>query len=191
MAQFGIHVDEDLQVLDNKIKQLRNEYEQYFLGGRKREPQMLRQEVTKMVAYYANVPITNTGHRFRFNNLRARFFTLRRYWDLTLRKIDEGRYERHVFKANLRERDRGGERPEAKASGARAAGAESEDLFERYVSAREACGQGVGGLTREKLETLLAEQAAAIRSRFGCQEVRFRVVVEGGKAKVRAKPVKD
>jgi hypothetical protein len=190
MAQFGTHVDEDLVVLDAKIKQLRNEYEQYFLGRRTREPYLLRQEVAKMVAYYANVPIQNTGYRFRFNNLRARFFALRRHWDLTLRKIEEGRYERHLFKAKLHERERPGEEPPA-APGQAASGAAGEDLFERYVSAREACGQGAQGLTREKLEALLDAQAAAIRTRFGCAEVRFRVVVEDGKAKVRATPVRS
>lgn len=188
MAQFGTHVDEDLPVLDAKIKQLRNEYEQYFLGGRKREPYLLRQEVTKMVAYYANVPIQNTGYRFRFNNLRARFFALRRQWDLTLRKIEEGRYERHLFKAKLHERER--HLDEAAPAGAAQRNETAQDLFERYVSAREACGQAAQGLTREKLQALLDEQAAAIRSRFGCAEVRFRVVVEDGKAKVRATPVR-
>lgn len=193
MAQFGTNIEEDLLLLDNRIKQLRNEYEQYFLGGRKREPYLLRQDVTKMVAYYANMPIQNTGYRFKFNNLRARFFTLRRQWDLTLRKIEEGRYERHLFKANLHERNRRGSRRGAAGAGARAGRPEAEtqpDLFDRYLTARSDCGQDIDGLTREKLERVLEGQAQQIRERTGCQEVRFRVVVEQGKAKLKATPVK-
>ena len=88
MAQFGVDVIEDLQLLDVKLKMLKNEYEQYFLGSRRREPFMLRGEVQKMVAYYANVPIRNTGYRFKFNNLRARFFAFRRHWDRRLLNLN-------------------------------------------------------------------------------------------------------
>ena len=106
MAEFGSNIDEDLQVLDAKVKQLRLDYEQYFLGSRPRVPNVLRGEVQKMIAYYANVPIQNTALRFRFNNLRARYFSFRRHWDETVRKIEDGSYERNVFKANLHERER-------------------------------------------------------------------------------------
>ena len=108
VAEFGTNIDDDLQLLDVKLKQLRLDFEQYFLGSRPREPSLLRGEVQKMVAYYANVPIQNTALRFRFNNLRARFFIFRRHWDETLRKIENGTYERHLFKAELHERERAG-----------------------------------------------------------------------------------
>ena len=91
MSVLGTDIEEDLVLLDARLKQLRLEYEQYFMGARKREPQLLRGEVQKIIAYYANVPIRNTGHRFKFNNLRARFFAFRRHWDETQRKIEDGR----------------------------------------------------------------------------------------------------
>jgi hypothetical protein len=190
MAQFGTNIEEDLQLIDIKVKQLRNEYEQYFLGTRKREPSLLRGEVTKMVNYYCNVPIQNTGFRFRFNNLRSRFFTFRRYWDDTLRKIEEGRYERHVFRANLRDRERERAQPRRAAASGSASPGEKTDLFESYLEARQACGQGAEGVTREKLQALLAKQEKEIRQRFGVSKVNFRVVVEGGRAKLKASPVR-
>ena len=66
----------------------------------------------------------------------------------------------------------------------------NQDLFDSYVSAREACGQGSAGITREKLDALVAKQSAQLRARSGCQEVKFRVVVENGKAKLKASPVR-
>ena len=71
MPQLGVEIDDDLQLLDIKLKQLKQEYEQYFLGSRKREPQVTRGEATKIVTYYANVSFKNTALRFRFNNLRS------------------------------------------------------------------------------------------------------------------------
>ena len=190
MAQFGVEVVEDLQLLDVKLKMLKNEYEQYFMGSRRREPSLLRGEVQKMVAYYANVPIRNTGYRFKFNNLRARFFAFRRHWDRILREIEEGRYERHLFRANLRERERG------EPSGSRRPAADSEkkereDVFDNYLAAREACGQSTSGITRKKLDALMRKQAAQLTGKLGCQEVKFRVVVADGKAKLKVSPVRS
>jgi hypothetical protein len=192
MAEFGVHTDEDLQLLDAKMKGLRLDYEQYFLGSRQRPPSQLRGEVQKMIAFYANVPIQNTALRFKFNNLRARFFSYRRHWDEVLRKIEEGTYERHLFKADLHERERTQRRRggAAKKTVAEPQVGARDELFEAYLSAREQCGQGAKGLTAEQFQRTLKTQESAIRDKYNCQSVRFRVVVEGGKAKLKASPVK-
>jgi hypothetical protein len=193
MAEFGANIDEDLQVLDAKVKQLRLDYEQYFLGSRPRVPNVLRGEVQKMMSYYANVPIQNTALRFRFNNLRARYFSFRRHWDETVRKIEEGTYERNVFKANLHERERAERRakraPAAAAAAEVPAAAAPEGLFGEYVAARKRCGLS-GGVTPEQFERQVRAQESAIREKTGCQSVRFRVVVEDGKAKLKATPIR-
>jgi hypothetical protein len=100
-------VAEDMIVLDNKIKQLKFEYDQYFIGSRPREPVLTRGEVNKLVTRYSNTGIQNTALRFKFNTLCSRLFAMRRQWDETLRKIEAGTYERHVFKTKLHERERG------------------------------------------------------------------------------------
>jgi hypothetical protein len=189
-------VAEELIVLDNKLKQLKFEYEQYFIGSRPREPVLTRGDVNKLVAKYSNMGIQNTALRFKFNNLCARFFAMRRQWDETLRKIEAGTYERHVFKAKLHERERavddvGPEVPKASAQGHDETTDGGTDLFEAYRNAKSACGEDVASLSRDKLDQLVAKQRAALKERFDCDDVRFRVVVEAGKAKLKATPVKS
>lgn len=188
-------IAEDLVVLDNKIKQLKFEYEQYFMGGRPREPVMLRGDVQKIVTRYSNTGIQNTALRFKFNNLCARYYAQRRHWDAVLKQIEEGSYKPHIFKAKLHERERGvsEELPKAAPAARRKADettAGGTDLFAAYCNARRECGDDPASLSREKLDQLVAQQRAAIREKFGCDEVRFRVVVEAGKAKLKATPVK-
>jgi hypothetical protein len=187
-------ISEDLVVLDNKIKQLKFEYDQYFMGGRPREPVMLRGDVQKIVTRYSNTGIQNTAMRFKFNNLCARYYALRRQWDTILKQIEEGTYKPHLFKAKLHERERGVEGEPVPAGKPARRSAETTgggtDLFEAYCSARRECGDDPAGLTRDKLDQLVAQQRAAIQKKFGCEEVRFRVVVEAGKAKLKATPVK-
>lgn len=177
------NVAEDLDLLDRKLKQLRNEYEQYFLGSRPREPLLLRGEVQKLVGYYSNVPIRNTALRFRFNNLTSRFFAFRRQWERVLRQIENGTYERHVFRARLHERKPPPGEPVPEVANP------VDQVYEDYLRARRECGEDVKGLSRERLRDILDRQGEAIRQRYGCKEVRFRVVVEGGKARLKASAV--
>jgi hypothetical protein len=148
---------------------------------------VLRSEVQKLVALYSNQPIQNSMLRFRFNNLCARFFAFKRRWDQALRQIEEGTYERHVFRARLNARTRD-VAPSAATSPAPAP-TDKDDLFEAYVTARRRCGEQVKGLTPERLQEIVERQREAIQRRYGCQEVRFRVVIEDGRAKLKASPV--
>jgi hypothetical protein len=112
-----------------------------------------------------------------------------------VRKIEEGSYERNVFKANLHERERATRRAQGGAASAPASAAPApasggpEGLFGEYVAARKRCGLA-GGVTPDQFERQLRAQESAIREKTGCQSVRFRVVVEDGKAKLKATPIR-
>jgi hypothetical protein len=183
--------DEDLQVLETKLKQLKLDYEQYFLGTRPREPAQGRSEVQKLFTIYSNTPIQNTALRFRFNSLAARYFALRRQWDLVLRQIEEGSYSRHVFKADLHDRARPAKAPAAAAPATpnAVAAPDFQDVYKDYLAACRSTGEDTKSLTQERMDKVLKGQADAIRKQYGCEEVKFRVVVEGGKARLKATPV--
>ncbi len=181
-------LEEELTILENKVKQAKLEYEQYFSGTRPREPQLLRGEIQKTVLKYTNQPIQNTAQRFRFNSINSRFQAFKRQWDTILRQIDAGTYKRHVFKADLHDRERGlgvGGAGKGGAAGG-APNQSSGDLFEAYRDARLACGESVKGLTPAKLEAVISKQEKAVKAKLGCEKVNFRVVVEAGKVKLKA-----
>jgi len=177
-------LEETLQTLDHKLIQLRREYDQYFLGTRPREPALLRGEVQKIVSILSNQSIKNTGLRFKFGTLCSRFQAFKRQWDDTLRKIEAGTYERHQFKAKIHA---GGRRKSAAPDPDRGAERVDDDLFESYKDARLACGQAVKGLTRDKLESVIEQQRAQLRKKYGEEaSFRFRVAVEQGKVRLKA-----
>jgi hypothetical protein len=180
-----VATEEEIRDLDRKVKQLRLDYERYFLGSRPREPVLLRSEVDKAVGYFSNTAIQNTALRFRFQSICSRYHALKRQWTETLRKIEQGTYSRHRFRADLHERERAG------TDAAEAPPVASEtDLFSEYREARRACGEDVQGLTRDKVERLLERQRAKLRERYGDAEFRFRVVVEDGRVKLKAARVR-
>ena len=49
-----------------------------------------------------------------------------------------------------------------------------------------ATGQSTKGLTPERLQRAIATQEAAIKRKYGCEHVDFKVVVTGGKVKLKA-----
>ncbi|MEE8580841.1 MAG: MXAN_5187 C-terminal domain-containing protein [Myxococcota bacterium] len=182
-------LEEQLQLLDLKVKQLKLDYEKYFLGTRPREPIQLRQEINKQVLIFSNTHIGNTAARFKFNSINSRLQAQKRMWDNNLRQIEAGTYKRHVFKADLHERTRSEAPAAAKASAPGKADA-APDLFESYREAAGSCGQSLGNLTREKLAAVVKKQEAALRQKLGCEKVNFRVVVRDGKVKLKASPVR-
>jgi hypothetical protein len=185
-------IAEELQILDARVKQLKLDYEQYFLGSRPREPQQLRAEVQKLIVQYSSTPIQNTALRFRFNSIHSRFQSFKRQWDSTLRQIENGTYRRHLFKADMRERARvasaegGPGAASARGGQGAAAGQGPEGLFESYREAARTCGQDVSGLTPDKLERVISRQREAVKQKLGCDEVDFRVVVQEGRVKLKA-----
>ena len=194
MASQTPEIEDELRDLDRKIKQLKLDYERYFLGTRPREPFLLRSDVQKTISVTSNNAIQNTAMRFKFNSICARFHALKRQWDETLRKIEAGTYGRHKFKADLHERQRLDDAQRAldseDHSRTHQAPGGTTDLFTDYRDARVACGQGVDGLTPAKLKKLLDKQRSQLAQRFGDDaDFKFRVVVEDGKAKVKARKV--
>ena len=177
-------IDEDLQILDAKLNQLKLAYDQYFLGARPREPVLLHREVQKQILIYTNTSIQNTAARFKFNSICSRFHAFKRQWDETLRKMEQGTYERHRFKANLHEQ----KPPPPPAAAVKQKGG---DIFADYVDARRSCGQEVKHLTPEKLQMVIRRQEKALREKHGDARFRFRVVVENGVAKLKASRAKN
>ena len=178
--------EEELRVLDSKLKQLKLDYDRYFLGSRPREPAVLRGEVDKLIAIYSNQAIRNSALRFRFSSICSRYQAFKRQWNEILRQMEAGTYGRHRFKAELHERERPDAEPPAETASRPAVAA---DLFEAYRAARESCGQDTRSLTPAVLERVLTQQREALRERYGDLEFRFRVVVEDGRAKIKASRV--
>jgi len=63
-------------------------------------------------------------------------------------------------------------------------------VFDKYVEARRQCGQSTD-LGFDAVREALSKQVRQIKSTYNVESVKFRVVVEDGKAKVKAVPVQS
>ena len=189
-------VDDELDDLDQNLKRLRIEYDQHFLGILKRPPEMLQARVQKVIVKYANETLKRTHQKFRFNQLNAKYQIFRQQWGRTMRQIDDGTYKGHLFKARLHERARGlsDETPNpfmrAPAEKPKASGP-MDKLFAAFVAARKRVGDSGPAPVRAKLSEIVKKQTAALKAKHPGAKVKFRVAIEGKKAKLVASVVKD
>ncbi len=179
-------IAEDLIILENRLKELITKYEQYFIGLEKREPLKLREDVEKLVRRYLNTPINNTMYKHRYNNLAARFNSYQQHWARIIREIEEGRYSRDRFRAHMHETKKSTTVQDKTSQQVSPQNLELERVYEELLEARRSCKLPVEGMTRQQLEETLNRQKPLLASRLGTDDIRFRVVVEDGRPKIKA-----
>lgn len=186
----------DIEDLEAQLEQLRVAYEKYFLGIERREPAEDHRRVARSIRMAGEMHIPQAAVRFRAQSLKARLITYEQYWNRTLREIEEGTYRRHQFRVQQREQmarefeaAQGSKKPGATAHVDLAGGAGGYDsVVSEYRRIQSQGGQAA--VDPAKLAAALQKQEAQLREKFGAKRVEFRVVVEDGKPKVKAKPIK-
>ena len=190
-------VDEELDELDQGLKRLRVEYDQFFLGILKRPPNVLQGRIQKIIVKYANENLRKTAQKFRFNQLNSKYQIYRQQWGRTIRQIESGTYRGHRFKAALHERERGlvpkneAPLPEADTPAPATKSGPMDQLYDALLAARRRAGESGPDPDRGKVSDLVRKQTAALRAKHPGAKVRFRVAVDGKRAKLVASIVKD
>jgi hypothetical protein len=174
----------EVDVLSKELDRLRLSYEQYFLGLEREEPVKLRETVFALIRKYSGTVAQNARLNFRIQQAIAKYNTYATYWNRILREIEEGRYTRDVFRAKLHDQERGQlKKDPPKAEDAMAT------LFNEYLEARKKCNETTKGLTFEGFRKSMTAQMEALKEKARGREVKFQVVTESGKTKIRAIPV--
>jgi hypothetical protein len=179
-------IAEDIALFEQSLTELVIKYEQYFLGLEKREPLKLLNEVERSARQYANVQIVNTMLKFKYNSLVAKLSSYKQYWNRINRLIEEGKYARDRFKMAMHEQKEAAppQPPEIKSG----IDPEVQQLYQQYIKARQSCNMPVENVTPDLLAAAIAKQKPAIIDKYRCSNVEFKVVVENGTPKIKARP---
>ncbi len=129
---------EDIQLLEARLNELRVAYEKYFAGVEKLEPARLREEVQRIVRKVGTYHITNTGLKFKRDTIIAQFNTLTQHWNRILKQIEDGTYQRDIFRMRLKDKERGVPVPPTPGPGARRATPPSEQSEKAGVGGKAA-----------------------------------------------------
>ena len=184
-------VDRDLRQLETELKRLEAEYNMFFAGRLARPPWDTRERVEALVKQYDRAHLGNTGDRFRFQTLQARFAAFVDLWDRGLRAREEGRAGPFTHARSAKEAG-------AKGPSDRVLYVASfhdpiheidklTDLYDSLAEARRAVGQEP--VPFHRFADLVRTQVKKLRAASG-SEVAFRVAVKSGKVAFTARALK-
>ena len=105
-------IEELLDDVDKTLDRLKTLYEQYFLGIQKQAPAYIHSDVERKLRELMQLQIRNTGLRYRFNSIQAKFAAYNSYWRRTLRQIENGTYIRNLSKIGRQAAKSGADIPE-------------------------------------------------------------------------------
>jgi hypothetical protein len=192
VADEQVDIDVELASLEADLRRLEAEYNMYFAGRLPRPPWETRRRVQATVRRLDRTHIGNTGHRFRFSSLQARFSKFIDLWDRALRAREEGRpgpfaaprapevarpkpaEDRVVCVTTFREPQQEMEKV--------------QELYDQLAEARRQTGQDA--IPFQKFADLVQAQVATMKEK-GTSEVAFRVTVKDGKVAFTARGVKQ
>ncbi|MEM1245428.1 MAG: MXAN_5187 C-terminal domain-containing protein [Acidobacteriota bacterium] len=173
-----MRTNQELDRLDQQLKELRIEFEKYFNGANDLPPGELQSHISQALRRLRTA-VKGSVDNFRLNSLEARFNSYNEMFNRRVRDVEEGR-------AHIRRAAPIRTGPDAYAGvlvessiGEIAAAALYKGLYE-----------GSSKVDLGSFQGYLNKQAAAIRSKTGCTQVQFRLAEEGGKTKLKAKAVK-
>lgn len=183
---------ENLDLLEKRIEELRMWYEQFFLGSRRTPPEQQKTSVQYLIRRLSNQQNPNYQIRFRFQQLVAKFNSYNQYWERIMHQIETGTYKRDLFKAAMHsgaspaaaEQKKGKGRKPGKEGGV--SDQKVDKLYDEMVKARKSLNQSVEGLSKEKLHATIKKQLPKLQEKYKDKKVDFKVVVEGGQAKLKA-----
>jgi hypothetical protein len=181
-------IQKDIAFLESSIAELIVKYEQYFLGIEKREPLKLCEDIERFIRRYNTALIVNTMMKFRFNTLVGKYNSYKQYWVRITRLIEEGKYSRDRFKM-ARHLAEGAPRPSMEIHDKHQTN-DVEMVFQHYLDARKKCNLPTDNISRETMFSIIETQRETLKSKHHCAEVEFRVVIENGTPKLKARPAK-
>jgi hypothetical protein len=173
-------IPEQLDQLGRDIKQLQVDFERFFNGALPFPPEEQRNRVQAQLRTLRNLNMTSSVDNFRMADLESRYNTYNELWNRRVRDIEEGRGRAArpaVPEAPLYDVQRG-----ILIAGA-VESAAAEALYQALARSE------APKFDLESFRTYLERQAAAIRTRTGCDQVQFRLASEDGKMKLKARPV--
>ena len=162
------------------IRQFRIAGQRFLVGDVPTPPDDLRERIQVELRRLRSASLKGAAANFRLGGLEAQFNSQRELFGRRLRRQEQGagaQPKKVAPKLNPVEGVIVGDQTDVASAKA------------LYDGLHEASGKPKMDL--ERFRTYLDRQTAAIRQKTGCREIQFRVAVENGKMKLKAKPIRQ
>ncbi len=178
-------IQKDIQDLGKLLEKLRIQYEQYFLGLIREEPIKMRNEVKTLLTRNHGVPIQNASLKFQLQQCVSRYSTFSTYWDRVLKEMEEGKYQRDVFKAKLHEKERKEKTGPVKPMAVPKQKDMFENLFDEYKELKKQLKQDTASLSFDAFRDQLKKKLGDLHTTSKDKNFSFKIVQENREIKIK------
>ena len=174
-ADAAKKLERELEKLASMVRRFRVEGQRFLAGDLPLPPEDLGDRIQAQMRRMRSSNIKSTAVNFRLGSLEAEFNSHSSLLGRRLRKREQGEARRAAEeKARL-------DPVQGVVIRQGAGGAAAEALFN---------GLNKPKMGIDKFRSYLDRQAEVIRSKTGCTDIQFRIAVQDGKLKLKAKPVR-
>lgn len=176
------NLEKDFVEIGDAIHQFRIEVQRYFAGDVHIPPETQKDRLASRIRQLRNSGLRGVAENFRLSTLESQFNS----------QVD-------FFNRKMREREQGGQRrlapvepppPDPTQGVVYGQGGHASAVEILYKGLYLQSGNRSPSMDLEKFRDFVGKQAEAIRAKTGCSDIQFRVEVEDGKPKLKAKPVR-
>ena len=196
-------IDEELSVLEDQLRRLKVEYDIYFGGGSKKPPVEIEWKVKNLLKKYSDGQRMNYAQRFRYTTIQQRFALYNALWQQKLIIKEEGYRrpqdavlgiqglrsdeEHEAAKALKHHGPVTDQRPFSMQFSDGSDQKQVETLFQALTEARKKMGEN-STANLDSFKKFVSQKTAQLRKEYGCKAVEYTVEMQGGQAKLKAKP---
>lgn len=203
-------LEEELNLLERQLRQLKIEYEMFFNNPAKRPPTDIEWKVVTLIRKFSDGSRMNFAQRYRYNEMAQRYAIQSDLWRKKMRIREEG-YRRPADAILSVQGVRVNEEHEAKhhqaygishgtqdaeaasdqpfsihCSGAESESAQVESLYKALAEAKKKTGEKVTG-NLASFAAFVEKKTSQIRQEQGCDAVVYSVEMQDGQVKLKAK----
>ena len=198
---------ETLNQLEEKLRQLKVQYDMFFAGSRPLPPSEDRKRLETRLRELESTRIRDNAVRFRFNNFLNKYTMLRELWGRQMREKEEGPmdYRKRAEALSEEARERAArERTPTGSDGRRVTSSDgrsyikvegsgdSDHLLELHRDLAAASrAAGTKEISLGQLSAMIDTQVTGLKKKYGSADIGFRVEVENGKVKLKARPLQE
>ncbi len=184
--------DEQLTRLEEDIRRLKIEFDQFFNGAAKRPPYDTKGRVETQIKRLGDDRTMNFAHRYRYNSLAARYNAFRDLWRRTMQGREEGRDAGATARASAKQKAVAAfEKTSFVCQDAHKDVELVKNLYSTLLEAKKACGEPTEDFSFPRFHRLIASQADGLKERLGCERVSFSIDVESGHVSFKARGERD
>lgn len=177
------NLEKDFIEIADTIHQFRIEIQRYFAGDIHIPPETMKDKLALRIRQLRNSGLRGVAENFRLSTLEAQFNSQVDFYNRKMREKEQGGSRRTVAPAEPPP-------PDPTQGVVYGSGGHASAVEILYKGLYLQAGNRNPSMDLEKFREFVGKQAETIRAKTGCSDIQFRVEIEDGKPKLKAKPVR-